>query len=110
MGKNIKVSELRSDIGICKSVPKEIPKGAIFDIEVDDNHFKPISKLSKTGVKDINEAIKYANDIFNEKSNENVYEGPEGTYVGTVMITMRQKVYGLTIGSWWVSLTSFSKT
>lgn len=101
---NIKVEELVPGIGIVDGIDEDIPKDTVFGVEVSDNYFETVPRLCKQGLTDVKQAVEYANKIFNEKSNGNIYEGIKGKYVGTVIISMQENgeqgmIYGLTIGS-----------
>jgi hypothetical protein len=100
--KNIKVKDLEPGIGIVNCVEEYIPKGVVFDVEISDNHFEFMRHLSRVGFTNSQKAVDYANKMFDERSNDNIYEGRKGRYVGSVIISAyydgeTRMVYGLTI-------------
>lgn len=101
--KRLKVEDLGK--GVYKSFPERMPEDATFDVCVGDNHWKKMHEHCRSGIKNIDEAVTYANELFNEESNGDTFSEQRG--VGIIRVEMMSSdqeynnvmVYGLTIGS-----------
>jgi len=103
--KRLKVEDQKLGIGMHKFFPERIPADATFVIDVGDNHWQKMPEHCRSDIKNIDEAVIYANDLFNEKSNGDIFSEQIGVGIVRVkMMSSNQKynnimVYGLTIGS-----------